>query len=232
MNQQGKTGIPNDISWHAKHSVKARDWKFLTTFIKNKNKNLKILDVGCGNGNIMLQLLKMGYENVRGIEYAEFMFKKALQKYPHLKIEQGDAEKLSNFKDSSVDMVISCHVLEHLPHPTLALRETSRVLKKGGYFVLGFPNGYHLNDRLLRQIQLLFYRRCDHLQRFSEKEMRQLLRKHGFEIESINVSKGSLEILKDPRIKKISFFTEGVLYRIARYVYYRDIAYDISAVKR
>lgn len=225
-------GIPNDIIWHSEHIVEARDWKFLHDFLKGKNKNLKILDVGCGNGNIMLSVIKNGFKNVQGVEYADFMFKKALTDYPFLRIRHGDAQNLRQYPNGSFDVVISCHVLEHLPNPEKAVKETSRVLKKGGYFVIGLPNGYHWNDILLRRVQMLFYRRYDHLQKFNLPKIIQLLNKDGFLIEKLQIAKGSIEILKDPRIKRFAFLTEKLLYTFTKKIYTSDMVFDILAIKK
>ncbi|MDA8908820.1 class I SAM-dependent methyltransferase [bacterium] len=55
-------------------------------------------------------------------------------------------EGLTPFKDGSVDFVISCHVIEHLPDPIFFIRECWRVLKPGGHFFLGAPDKYYLPD--------------------------------------------------------------------------------------
>ena len=42
--------------------------------------------------------------------------------------------------DASVDLVISCHVLEHIPDDRAAMRELARVLRPGGEAVIMVPN--------------------------------------------------------------------------------------------
>lgn len=42
--------------------------------------------------------------------------------------------------DASVDLVISCHVLEHIPDDRAAMRELARVLRPGGQAVIMVPN--------------------------------------------------------------------------------------------
>ncbi|MDZ7700087.1 MAG: class I SAM-dependent methyltransferase [Deltaproteobacteria bacterium] len=48
---------------------------------------------------------------------------------------QGDMKRLP-FADGSVDMVVSHVALHHLPDPIQMLRETARVLKPGGAFLI------------------------------------------------------------------------------------------------
>ena len=60
------------------------------------------------------------------------------------------------FEDNSVDLVFSYHTLEHISNYLFALSEIHRVLKHGGYFLVGLPyvtltqyhliNPYHLHN--------------------------------------------------------------------------------------
>lgn len=51
-----------------------------------------------------------------------------------------DAEDLRPLLSNSLDFVIACHVLEHLPNPLKALMEIWRVLKPGGILYLSVPD--------------------------------------------------------------------------------------------
>jgi len=50
------------------------------------------------------------------------------------------AEDLSIFPSESFDLVTCLDVLEHLNHPTLALSEAYRVLRRRGFLVIPSPN--------------------------------------------------------------------------------------------
>jgi len=54
-------------------------------------------------------------------------------------IEHGDALHLRPLKDASFDFIYSSHTLEHMPDPSLALKNWWRVLKLGGYLILYIP---------------------------------------------------------------------------------------------
>ena len=151
--------------------------------------------------------------------------------YPGLRIKQGDAQNLVDYSNGFFDVVLSCHVLEHLPNPEKAVSEAVRVLKKGGYFIVGIPNGYHLNDRMIRMIQLVGYGKFDHLHKFNKIKIRKLLEKHGLIIKKLQVNKGSLELLKDVRIKRLAFATKGIIYPLVRLFYWQEISFDIIAMK-
>ncbi len=46
------------------------------------------------------------------------------------------------FADASFDVVLCCEVLEHVPLDSVALRELTRILKKGGRLVVSVPRCY------------------------------------------------------------------------------------------
>lgn len=50
---------------------------------------------------------------------------------------------LDGVPDHSVDLVLSCSVLEHVAEPEALLRELKRVLKPGGVFLAKTPNKFH-----------------------------------------------------------------------------------------
>lgn len=120
----------------------------------------KILDVGCGTGEMTLLLAEMGY-NVTGIDLSEKMLQKARVKAKSSKrkvrFERGDAEKL-NSGDESFDVVINRHLLWTLHRPTEAIDEWKRVLKKNGKLIVidGLWNDGSINHRLCRSVSDLF----------------------------------------------------------------------------
>ena len=100
--------------------------------------HLRVLDVGCGTGEICLLLAEMGHQ-VTGIDLSEKMLALARSKAKSSRLkarfEPGDAEALV-FNDESFDAVINRHLLWTLPYPKEALQEWKRVLKTGGKAIL------------------------------------------------------------------------------------------------
>ncbi|MGH7771558.1 MAG: class I SAM-dependent methyltransferase [Candidatus Binatia bacterium] len=85
----------------------------------------------------------------------------------------GHIERLP-FKDEIADTVLCTQVLEHVPHPQLALKELWRVMKKGGRLILTTP---HLS-RIHEAPHDYF--------RFTEYGLRLLCEESGFRILSLN----------------------------------------------
>jgi SAM-dependent methyltransferase len=51
----------------------------------------------------------------------------------------GDAEDMSAVRDQSIDSMLCSEVLEHVPHPHVAIREFARILRPGGVLLLTVP---------------------------------------------------------------------------------------------
>jgi SAM-dependent methyltransferase len=66
-------------------------------------------------------------------------------------VRHEDAEALS-FADATFDVVMSNDVLEHVPHPALALAESRRVLKPGGALFFSVPFYVHRDDSRPRAV--------------------------------------------------------------------------------
>lgn len=94
----------------------------------------KILEVGCGTGNVSSFLAQKGYD-VTGCEYYEEAL--ALG-WPGFRKVHGDASDLP-FQDGSFDVVGLFDVIEHIEDDNRPLREAFRVLRQGGKAVVTVP---------------------------------------------------------------------------------------------
>ena len=89
----------------------------------------RVLDIGCGSGNHLLFLSKLGL-NVSGIDASPYMVSRAAKRLGNrcpLKI--GMAEDLP-FDDNEFDLAVLINTLEFLDDPFLALREAGRVTNR------------------------------------------------------------------------------------------------------
>ncbi len=120
-----------------------------------------LLDIGCGDGRKTLlyaDFLGLPAAKVNGIE-AKVQY---LSKGHSFEVSKIDLEKDDfPWPDGSFDLVICNQVLEHLKNMFLPLNEAARVLKPGGYLLIGIPNLAGLHNRLL----LLLGRQplCNHI---------------------------------------------------------------------
>ena len=107
-------------------------------------KNSRVLDVGCGDGELMSFLYKNITKDVRGIEISKQNVQKCISK--GLTVIEGDAEKdLFQFPNSSFDIVILSQTLQAFLNPEKVLNELLRVRKKA---IVTIPNFGHWKVRL------------------------------------------------------------------------------------
>ena len=107
-------------------------------------KNSKILDVGCGTGELMKYITENNSSDIRGIELSKSNVQKCVEK--GLTVIEGDAEKdLKQFPDGSFEFVILSQTLQAFLDPENVLNELLRIGKKA---VVSIPNFGHWKVRL------------------------------------------------------------------------------------
>lgn len=132
------------------HSVQALD-----------KPNARILDVGCGNGNISLALGSLGF-NVLGVDIDQTSIDKARAANPfdNVTFQLLDANAF-RMKDE-FDAIVCSEVLEHLNEPGELLQSIYSILKKDGIFIATVPNGYGPRELLItKPMQWLHKKKLD-----------------------------------------------------------------------
>jgi len=132
--------------------------------LKKLPKGAKILDVGCGTGHQMSDLLQQGFE-VLGIEPADNMRAYAQSHLSDKAVLNASVKKLP-FESETFDFVYAFEVFRYLNYEDnlLGLAEIRRVLKKGGVFFGSFVNLYALDGYTV----LVGIRRLQHVKALSQ----------------------------------------------------------------
>ncbi len=103
------------------------------------NPGARVLDLGCGEGELLAELQRSKAVNGYGLDVDPDNIRICMDKGVNV-IEQDLNEGLSNFADSSFDMVVMTETLQAVEAPDLMLREMLRV---GEECIITFPNfGY------------------------------------------------------------------------------------------
>ncbi|MDI7259844.1 MAG: class I SAM-dependent methyltransferase [Thermodesulfobacteriota bacterium] len=102
----------------------------------------KILDVPTGTGVLADRLRKMGFE-VCCCDITSNYFS-----IPDLKVEIGDLNQRLPYENHSFNYLVCLDGIEHTENPSSAIREFSRILKKGGKIFLSLPNFLNIERRL------------------------------------------------------------------------------------
>ncbi len=132
----GKYDIMNDLMSLGVHRL----WKDgLIEWLK-PHKNMHLLDVGGGTGDIAFKYLKRGGGSVVVSDINPNMLevgkKRAIDKglLHNIAWQEADVEKLP-FEDESFDAVTIAFCIRNVTHPEQGLKEMYRVLKPGGRFL-------------------------------------------------------------------------------------------------
>lgn len=109
----------------------------------------RVLDVGCGHGGAVLELLHRGAD-ATGIEPSLELSGLARRRlkaagFPESAVVTAGGAALP-FADASIDFAISLQVLEHVRDPGALIAEVYRVLRPGGQFYLACENYLSLRE--------------------------------------------------------------------------------------
>ena len=103
-----------------------------------------VLDLGCGDGELLSELAREKKAKVQGIEIDEQAIYKCVAR--GLSVLHGDIDSaLPDYGDKSFDYVILNQSFQQVKKPAVVLREALRVGKE---VIVGFPNFTHYSARL------------------------------------------------------------------------------------
>jgi 2-polyprenyl-3-methyl-5-hydroxy-6-metoxy-1,4-benzoquinol methylase len=105
------------------------------------DKNMRILEIGCGHGSLIKILEKKGYKNILGIDYSKEQVKLAKQNGIN-NVEEADCIQYLSNKPEEFDIVIGVDVIEHFTKNELLdlLDKVKSSLKTEGLVIFRTPN--------------------------------------------------------------------------------------------
>jgi len=119
-------------------------------------KGMKVLDLGCGDGNTALPSAQLGAD-VLGVDIARNLVeagnsRAAEHSLTNLKFQEGDATNLQGIPDGTFDLAMSIFGAMFAPKPFDVAKEMVRVTKPGGRVVMGnwIPNDPTLVAQILK----------------------------------------------------------------------------------
>ena len=173
-----------------------------------ESRDAKILDIGCSDGSFTKKVAdKVRSTDIFGIELVKGRAVEAHKNGVNAVV--ANADRIFPFKDSVFDVVISNQVIEHVCDTDLFIKESYRVLRKGGVciistnnlsssqnlfsLILGYqPTSTHVSDEIVvgnplnptyKWIWNPPYR--THRRIFTARSLKELFEFHGFQCEKL-----------------------------------------------
>ena len=129
----------------------------------------KILDVGCGLGDVLEQL--PGHFELYGVDYAQSNVEYASKRLEgKAVIQQGSIYNLP-YENQSFDICLCLEVLEHIEDDLKAVKEISRVTRKGGILIAAVPYTFYWKS---------YKKLLGHFRHYTRESFTNLLLQNGF----------------------------------------------------
>lgn len=138
----------------------------------------RLLDVGCGDGFLLLYLARRGWD-CYGVEPGEVAAAYA-REVLGLKVLTGTFEK-ADYPEAFFKVVNFQHVFEHVSDPAGTLLKARRLLDRDGRLVISVPNFGSLDSRLFGN-KWVGLKLPQHLFQYTSRTLGAFLEKAGFEV--------------------------------------------------
>jgi len=111
----------------------------LKKWLKDSPKDLKIVDLGSGSGEMEQQLLALGFHNLTAVDIDRY-FPEDLMQLGVGFVKADLSRDTLDIPDASTDIVFAVQIFEHLENPWHCAREIRRIIKPGGKIYFSIPD--------------------------------------------------------------------------------------------
>ena len=146
-------------------------------------RNLKLLEIGCGNGFFLEEAKKQGYK-VYGVEPGKQSVEKAKPEIKKNIIV--DIFKPGQFKKNFFAVICCLQTLDHIPNPNEILAECHKLLKKGGLMLFFNHDVGAWQNKLMGEKSPIID--IEHTYLFDKSTMRKIFEKHHFTVREVKSS--------------------------------------------
>ena len=140
------------------------------------NKEAKILEIGFGNGQLLLALKDLGYKNLFGTDFTNRVFPSLMDR--GIKLQVSNVEESFSFNET-FDLIIMNNVIEHFLDPIKVLINCKNNLSKDGKVILITPNSNALEFSIFKNYWAGFHA-PRHIFLFNNKNIKMLGDKLGY----------------------------------------------------
>lgn len=144
--------------------------------IQNGNAGSRLLEIGCGTGDFLIEAQARGFE-VSGLEVSAHAAAVANMRLGAAAVSHGHLESIS-MPEAAFDIIVFSDVVEHVRDPKLFLSLVHRCLRPGGSVFIVTPSTDSWSRKLMRRYWMEY--KIEHLFYFNQRSLDLLLRQTGF----------------------------------------------------
>lgn len=158
----------------------------------------RILDLGCGNGKVLLRMMNGGFTALEGAD----PFIAADITYPgNVRIRKASLDDLAAERGGAFDLVMMHHAFEHMDQPARVLKDVSGLLAPGGALLIRVPvaDSYAWEHYRENWLQLDPPR---HLYLHTQDSMKHLAAAAGLEIFAVEHDSTAVQFMESERYRR------------------------------
>lgn len=152
--------------------------------------SIKLLEIGCGNGVFLQEMRKYNINRVVGVEPSKDALKYASDGIKSNIIN--NIFEFGYFESETFDILCAFHALDHLFNPDKFIKESYRIIKKGGIILLVCHNVDAIINKILREHSPIFD--IGHIFLFNKVTLRNLIETNGFTLVGIGDLKNKYQV--------------------------------------
>jgi SAM-dependent methyltransferase len=187
--------IRRDAEVHPKHRLT----RYHDFFVERANPGERVLDVGCGKGELAHDLAERGGATVVGIDVLPEKIAFARERFPHPNVEYVEANVFTFEPSVSFDVVVLSNVLEHLDEREALLRRIVATARPARLLIRVPAFDRHWHVPLRRELGIDYFSDPTHEIEYTTETLRDELEGAGLEVISLEARWGELWVEARPR---------------------------------
>ena len=181
----GPNFTPHPFTYYSRLVYKRKAHSLLKSAGLLKHKRIRVIDIGCGRGNLVQGFLDNGCD-AYGVDTSLIAFKSRIK---NIKVIHGNYEK-PLFQNDYFDLIVSIQTFEHMASLEKIMNQIKKTIKSNGLLIIEVPNdieGYRV--KLFKNIWWMIP--PIHIRYFTRQSVKNIFSNFDFRVINITTS-GSL----------------------------------------
>jgi SAM-dependent methyltransferase len=195
--QLDQAAIRHDDGVHAKHRL----MRYHDFFVERVRRGERVLDVGCGKGELAADLVERAGATVVGIDFDPSMLEFARTRFSRPELTFLDADAASDLPEGPFDVVVLSNVLEHVEDRVGLLRRLVETARPSRVLVRVPILDRDWTVPFRRELGLPYFSDPGHFTEYDPDSLRAELAQAGLEIDELQQVWGELWAAARPGVR-------------------------------